>query len=199
MIQIHLAVEDELSEKILKRLLVDSGRSFHVSSVINRGGFGYIKSKIEGLNKSAKGFPFLVLTDLDQHVCPSALIQNWLSKPLNANLMFRVAVREVEAWILGDRENLSRFLGVSRDLIPIDPETLADPKRTLVQLASKARKADVRRRLVPKKNMTAIQGPEYNSCLSEFVGTAWNPLASALVCPSLAKCCQRIIEFTPTT
>lgn len=199
MIPIHLAVEDELSEKVLRRLLTDSDRPFLVSSVIHRGGSGYLKSKIDGLNKAAKGLPFLVLTDLDQQVCPSALIDDWLGKPINPNLIFRVAVREVEAWILGDRENFSRFLGISADQIPFNPESLDDPKRALVQLASKARKADVRRRLVPRKNMTAVQGPEYNSCLAEFVASAWSPSAASLVCPSLAKCCKRISEFQPTT
>lgn len=199
MIPIHLAVEDDLSESILRRLLIESGRPFHVTFVLNRGGSGYLKSKIDGFNKSAKGLPFLVLTDLDNQVCPSALIQDWLGKPINHNLIFRVAVREVEAWILGDRENFSRFLGISADLIPFNPEALEDPKRTLVQLASRARKADVRRRLVPRQNMTAVQGPEYNLCLSEFVAAAWNPSTSSLVCPSLAKCRRRIKEFQPTT
>ena len=199
MIPIHLAVEDDLSEKVLRRLLTDSRRPFQIGSVINRGGFGYLKSKIDGFNKSAKGLPFLVLTDLDQQVCPSALIEDWLGKPINPNLIFRVAVREVEAWILGDRENFSSFLGISADKFPLHPETLEDPKRTLVQLASKARRSDVRRRLIPRKNMTAVQGPEYNSCLTEFVVADWNPSASSLVCPSLAKCRRRIQEFQPTT
>jgi hypothetical protein len=198
MIQIHLAVEDELSEKVLRRLLIDSGRPFHVSFVINRGGYGYLKSKMDGFNKSAKGLAFLVLTDLDKHACAPALIQEWISGPINANLIFRVAVREVEAWILGDRENFARFLGIAADQVPISPEALDDPKRTLVQLATKARKAEVRRRLIPRKNMSALQGPEYNSCLTEFVGSAWDPLVSSLVCPSLAKCRTRIKEFQPT-
>jgi hypothetical protein len=198
MIPIHLAVEDDLSEKVLRRLLIDSGRSFPVSHVINRGGYGYLKSKIDGFNKSAKGLAFLVLTDLDKHACPPALIQEWLSGPISPNLIFRIAVREVEAWILGDRDNFSRFLGISADQVPANPETLDDPKRALVQLASKARRADVRRRLVPRKNMTAVQGPEYNSCLAEFVATTWSPSASSVVCPSLAKCCKRIREFKLT-
>ncbi len=197
MIPIYLAVEDDLSEKILRRLLSDSGR-FHVSAVINRGGYGYLKSKIDGFNKSAKGIPFLVLTDLDTHACPPALIQEWLDKPLSPNLIFRVAVREVEAWILGDRENLSVFLGISQDKIPPNPESLSDPKRSLVQLASKARRAEILRRLVPRKNMTAVQGPEYNSCLAEFVASSWDPSAASIACASLAKCRQRISEFQPS-
>jgi hypothetical protein len=198
MIPIHLAVEDDLSERILRQLLIDSGRSFHVGHVINRGGYGYIKSKIDGLNKSARGLAFLVLTDLDKHRCPPALIQEWLSGPISPNLIFRVAVREVEAWILGDRENFARFLGISVNHVPPNPEALDDPKRTLVQLASRARTADIRRRLVPRRNMSAVQGPEYNSCLTEFVVSSWNSSASSLVCPSLAKCCERIREFRLT-
>lgn len=195
MIPIHLAVEDLLSEQIVRRLLDNSSRHFHVSSVITRGGFGYLKSKIAAINKSAKVLPFFVLTDLDNNQCPSGLIDQWLSAPRSPNLVFRVAVREVEAWILGDRYNLSNFLGVSIDNLPLTPESLLDPKGTILLLAAKSRKADIRRRLLARSNRTAMQGREYNSCLTEFVASAWNPSAAAEICPSLAKCLRRIEEF----
>ena len=197
MIPIHLAVEDTLSEQILRRLLAESGRNFEIASVISRGGFGYLKTRIPAFNSSAKALPFLVLTDLDSAVCPPALIQSWLPGKANHNLLFRVAVREVEAWILGDHLNFSAFLRASIDRMPAQPETLPDPKRTLIDIAKTA-KADVRRRLVPRASTTAKVGPEYNACLSEFVARLWNPAQAASRCPSLAKCMARIAAFQPS-
>ncbi|MDF2210039.1 hypothetical protein L1F28_15070 [Arthrospira platensis NCB002] len=42
---------------------------------------------------------YLVLTDLDKSECPLAIINEWLkSQPKHPNLLFRVAVKEVESW-----------------------------------------------------------------------------------------------------
>ena len=64
-------------------------------------------------NHGAKGTPFILLTDLDKNECAPMLIQEWLTDPLHPNLIFRVAVHEVEAWILADREAFAPFLGIS--------------------------------------------------------------------------------------
>lgn len=53
-IPIHIAVEDVLSEVVVKRLLQWSDRQFAVGVTYNRGGFGYLKSNIEGFNNAAK-------------------------------------------------------------------------------------------------------------------------------------------------
>jgi hypothetical protein len=197
MIPIHLAVEDTLSEQVARRLLAESNRGFHVTSVISRGGNGYLKTKIAALNRSAQALPFFVLTDLDTGICASALIKEWLPSTQNRNLIFRVAVREVEAWLLGDRDGMAQFLGISTDITPARPEALPDPKRTLLQLAAKARKAEVRHRLLPRRNSSAIQGPDYNGCLAEYVASHWNPSTASLLCPSLERCRQRIQSFQP--
>jgi hypothetical protein len=198
MISITVAVEDALSEQVARRLLIESGKPFHVSAIIERGGFGYLKTKIPHINLSAKKLPFFVLTDLDNGVCASGLVQTWLPVSQSPNLIFRVAVREVEAWLLGDRVNFAAFFGISVDKCPVAPETLIDPKQTVVQLAAKAGKADIRKRVVPKAKSTAKQGPDYNACLSEFVASQWSPSEAALTCPSLAKCRLRLAEFAPT-
>ena len=96
-IPIHLAVEDELSEAVLREILKQSGRPFVVGAVYRRGGFGYLRANVRGFNNGAKGIPFFLLTDLDKNECAPMLIQEWLTVPLHPNLIFRVAVREVEA------------------------------------------------------------------------------------------------------
>src|SRR5258708_85029 len=148
-VPVNLAVEDELSEVVLLRILAEM-KKFSVGTVHRRGGYGYLKRTIHGWNTAAKGIPFVVLTDLTGHECPLALIQDWLQVPRQPNLIFRVAVREVESWLLADRANLSRFLNVPERLIPMACDTLADPKGTLVSVADRSRSKVLRERIVAK-------------------------------------------------
>lgn len=196
-IPINLATEDELSEAVLFRLLSDSKR-FAIGTPYRRGGNGYLKSTIAGWNRAAAGNPFLVLTDLDTHPCPSALIANWLSAPLHPNLIFRIAVREVESWLLADRANFARYIGIRESLIPSNPDELVDPKLTLVQLAGKSRHKLLREDIVPRKGSTAKQGPDYNARLQQFVQTEWNPQRAAHSSPSLARAIGKLAIFTPS-
>jgi hypothetical protein len=127
-VPINLAVEDELSELVLRRLLGASGVDYHVGVVNRRGGFGYLRSRVSGWNRAAAGVPFLVLTDLDNAPCPPALLADWLPEGPHPNLMFRVAVREVEAWLIADRLALARFLRCRPRDVPPDPEALPRAK-----------------------------------------------------------------------
>ena len=77
-IPILLAVEDDLSEAVLRKILTQSNRPYAVGTCYNHGGYGYIRKLIQGLNNAARGTPFLVLTDLDRVQCPPELITAWL-------------------------------------------------------------------------------------------------------------------------
>lgn len=197
-IPINIAVEDLLSEAVAKRLLVDSGRSFSIGAVYNHGGNGYLRKNVPGWNNAAKGIPFFLLTDLDAVVCPSALTSSWLPDTIQHNLIFRVAVREVESWILADRISFSSFLGVSKTRLPQQPDELPDPKATLIRLASKSPRSLIKSRIVPRPKSTAKQGRDYNGCLCEFVTTVWKPDEAELNSPSLYRCRQRLTEFQPS-
>ena len=52
--------------------------------------------------------------------------------------LFRIAVREVEAWLIADREALAGFLKIKIMHVPYKPEELVDPKRVLLELATRA-------------------------------------------------------------
>ena len=187
-----------LSEVVAKRLLIDSGRNFCIGAVYNRGGNGYLRKTVPGWNNAAKSIPFFLLTDLDAAVCPSTLLSSWLPGTIQQNLIFRVAVREVESWLLSDSASFSNFLGLSKSRIPQRPDELQDPKATLVRLASLSPHGLIKRRIVPRPNSTVKQGRDYNGCLSEFVTKAWNPNEAALISPSLCRCRQRLSEFQPS-
>jgi hypothetical protein len=118
-VPVNLATEDELSEVVLLRILARLKR-YAVGTPYRRGGYGYLKKTIHGWNRAARCVPFIVLTDLDNCECPSRLIEDWLDSPRHPNLLFRVAVREVEAWLLADRVNFSRFLVIAQESVPMN-------------------------------------------------------------------------------
>src|ERR1041385_8982694 len=100
-IPVHLAVEDDLSESVLRKLLGDTNREYTIGMVFGGRGFGYLRNRVENFNAAAvSGTPIILLTDLDQHGCAPEIIHDWLQQQPHANLVFRVAVREVESWLL---------------------------------------------------------------------------------------------------
>lgn len=199
MIPISLVVEDLLTKSVALEILKATGKSFSVNTVYDSGGFGYIKSKIIGFNSASKGCPYLVITDLDSGECAAGLIADWFGTvSVEHNLIFRVAVKEVESWILADRESFSGFLGIRADLIPEDTDTLTDPKASLVSLSAKCRKRSLRERIVPDEtNIGAKQGPDYNGALIEFVQRCWRIRSAVNHSPSLKRAFNRIQSFSP--
>lgn len=198
MIPVNLATEDELSEAVLRRLLRHARRGYSVGNAYGRGGFGYLRKTIIGWNRAARGVPFIVLTDLDNCVCPPALIEQWLpATPKHPNLLFRIAVREVESWLLADSANLSEYLHINAKRMPENPDQIADPKKTLVDLARLSRSADVRGRIVPKSRSTATQGPDYNACLCAFVAGQWDIDLARANSASLDRAVRRLAIFAP--
>ena len=113
LIPINLATEDELSEVTLLRILKDLGR-YAVGTAYRRGGFGYLRRTIVGWNRAARGIPFVVLADLDDGECPAGLVADWLAASQHPNLLFRIAVREVESWLLANQGPFRGFLEYHR-------------------------------------------------------------------------------------
>ena len=195
---INLVVEDALSEAVVREILRQSGRSFVIASCSNRRGSGNIKNIISGLNNAAKGTPYFVLTDLDNIECPLALISNWLSQQSrHPNLIFRVAVREVEAWVLADRQAFSRFLGLPIQSIPNDVDSISDPKQFLVNLARKSKKRIIREAIVPDPKSTAQIGKDYNGQLVQFVQQSWRSDEAKSCSESLTRAINTIANFEP--
>jgi hypothetical protein len=194
-IPIHIAVEDFLSEMVLRVMFEQSGRHFAVGACMGRMGFGYLKKNINGFNNAAKGTPFLILADLDQAECPPILIDEWLPVPKHNNLIFRIAVREVESWLLAHRKAFAGFLGIRENLIPPRPDELEDPKRVLIDLTAKSRKRRLREAIIPARGSTAKIGPDYNGALISFVQKSWKVREAAERSPSLNRSFHTIKTF----
>jgi hypothetical protein len=197
-IPVNLAIEDRLSEAVLRRVLAHANRGYAIGTAYGRGGFGYLRRTVRGWNSAAAGVPFALLTDLDgRYGCPQALIDDWLGVPRHHNLLLRVAVQEVESWLLADGPNLAEFLAVSPRLIPQNVDTLDDPKAVLIGIARRSRLGEIRRRIAPKPGSTASIGPDYNACLIEFVASNWDVDAAAGASTSLARALNRFRSFAP--
>jgi hypothetical protein len=106
--------------------------------------------------------------------------------------LFRICVREVEAWLLADREAMAEFLKIKEDQVPSVPESLKDPKASLIKLAQKAPRP-IRVGLTPKGS--APIGPDYNDLLSGFISNLWSIDRTSDQAPSLARARQRIAEL----
>jgi hypothetical protein len=188
-IPIRLAVEDILSESVLRRVLAGRPVQYEIGAVYRRGGFGYLKRQSPGFNTAAKVSPFLLLTDLDRYECPPLLVRDWLGHSPHPHFLFRVAVREVESWLLAETDALAKYLGLRRSEKIGQPETIADPKEALLRLALQARSRIMRDALVwqDKGSGQLYQGPDYNGVLTEFVMKHWNAIRAHKQCPSLKR------------
>lgn len=140
--------------------------------VFGKRGKDFIRQNLNAYNKAAKVIPYLVLVDLDSDECPLSLISSWFPFKKNDNLIFRIAVREAESWLISDRSNFASFMGVSKDIIPLKPEYLPDPKMYIINLAKRSRKRNIRDDLIPAGNATV--GRNYNTCLADFVYRKWD-------------------------
>jgi hypothetical protein len=190
---ITLATEDELSEQVGLCLAAEVG--LHAHQCLRRGGSGYLRSRVDNFCRMAAREPVVLITDLDQSTCAPALIADWLQGAAQpAGFVFRVAVREIESWLIADHEGLRNLMGPRVRSLPENPDGLIDPKRTLLGIAEKAHRA-VREDLVVRRHAIASQGLGYNAILCEMVRAQWSPTRAAQRSPSLARTRQRLREL----
>lgn len=191
---VHTLVEGETDEAVANKLLERAGLTVGYS--YGKKGCPYIKSRIANFNSAARQSAYLVLVDfMDTKLsCPPEVLSRWLPAK-NENLVLRVVVRELESWLLADVENISRFLGVSRNKIPRKPEELTDPKRELVNIARSSRRKAVRDAIVPERGGTAVAGILSVSEMKRFIHNDWNIDSARKASPSLDRCVARLIEM----
>ena len=134
-----LVVEDEPSEAVLRRLVAATGNRLGVSTVFRANGFGNIKNRIQSFRNASRVTPHIVMTDLDTYACPPKLLEDWGVGVLPSRMLMRIAVREVESWLLADRAGIANLIKVPVAKIPALPDALLDPKQALLNLARHSR------------------------------------------------------------
>lgn len=183
------AVEGALDEAVLKRLIAHVGAI--PRAIYGKTGKPMLLKRLGGYNRAAQRAPWVVLVDLDHDGdCAPPFRASHL--PLAAPMMcFRIVVREIEAWLMADREHLARFLAVPAASIPAEPEAVNSPKDTLAQVAGQSRRKEIREDVAPRPGSGRRVGPAYSSRLIQFVAdskTSWRPEVAAGFSDSLASC-----------
>ena len=187
------AVEDFLSEVVLRKTVALIRPDLTIWQVIRKNGSGYLRSRARELNRTARSVPVFLLADQDRpEPCPVELIEGWLGVSPAPNLLFRVAVMEIESWIMADRGAFATFIRVPEHSIPENPDEILKPKEFIVSLARRSKRRDIREDLVPARGSTAAIGPAFNPRLGEFVATTWNPIGAAETSDSLRRAIVRL-------
>ena len=191
---IDAAVEGVTDEAVVERLIDHAGGQ--LGTVYGRRGKDRLRKKISGYNNAAHHAPWFVLVDLDHEKdCAPALRAAWLPKPAPC-LCFRVAVHEVEAWLLADSEALAGYLGVSRNRISGAPEGLERPKDVMVSLARRSRRRDIREDMALREGSGRRVGPGYTARLVDYATNAWRPEVASRRSESLRRaidCLRRLV------
>jgi hypothetical protein len=185
--KINVVVEGNLDEQVVRRLFRDYG--FDVNKVYGKEGKRTILGKMSNYNQASlrTPVPWVVLVDLDRdEECAPPFVKKHLKKP-SPNIFFRVAVREIEAWLLADRERIADFMGVSKSLVPIRVEEEQDPKKTIIRLVDDSSKFDIKDDILPRPGSKASEGKLYNSRMIEFANRHWRPEIAAKNSDSLRR------------
>lgn len=187
--------EDALCLALLRRLVRHVNGELLEYLAFVEGGSEKVRAGLPRYRNACKQIPHVVLMDLDDWSCPSALRHQWGLTELPPALLFRLAVREAESWVLADADGFAAFAGILAKQVPSNPEGIADPKQALVNLVRRSRNRVIRAELVPPSGSALPIGPLYNERLTAFILNRWDPDRAAGASPSLARALRRLAEF----
>lgn len=187
---VYVATEGLTDTAVVRRIC--SELQIHILAVYGEQGKDQLSQSLHGYNQSARRWPWLVLRDLNSDAgCAPLLRQELLPDPA-PHMVFRLAVREMESWLLADRGAFSQFFSVHIRHVPEDPESILHPKRRLVDVVRRSRSRHVREDIVPPTGSGRSVGPGYLGRITDFVQTAWSPEAASLRSDSLRRCLERL-------
>lgn len=195
--KIILVTEDLLSAAVSTKILAHFGIDI-VQSVIYEGQT-YLQRKAPSFNKTAhEACGVFMLTDLDSpNLCPPRLIASWLHSARNPRFLLRVAVMEVESWVMADRRAFAEFLSIPVHRVPRNTDEILNPKEFLISLVLRSKKRRLREELVATRiTRTPHPGDKYNEHLSTFVKNQWDIDRAASASPSLSRTIARLRQET---
>ncbi len=149
MSRILVVGEDALSVALGERLVAAGLPGWEMPlPAINTGGVTkLVKALPRYIEQSRHVQPVLCVADTDGR-CALSLLGEWLPRGAPEHFVLRLAVSEAESWILADRSALADYFEIPSARIPTRPEELADPKRTLLDLARRSGRRLIRQEVV---------------------------------------------------
>jgi hypothetical protein len=164
-----LVVEGPTDEPVARALAADAGLRVALARVAQ--GKANIDRLLPNYRAAARHQPWFVLRDLDQDA-PCA--PEWLGDDARPTwLCLRLAVRATESWLLADPEQFAAYFRVSVNRVPKDPDSLVDPKRSLVDLVRHSTSPTIRGDVVPREGAHTQVGPGYVASIVGFTSESW--------------------------
>jgi hypothetical protein len=195
LLDVALVVEDELSLAVMLKVLASTERGYTVLRPLVERGVDNIRKSLTKYRNASRALAHVVVVDLDEAACAPVLRAQWGLVTLPDRMLFRVAVREVEAWLLADRTGFAKFAGIRASKVSQTPEALPDPKQALLNLVRSSRNRRLAQEIVPKQGTSMSKGPLYNERLGEFVRNEWDVAAAMQAAPSLQRTVNRLQHF----
>jgi len=199
---VHLLAEGRTETLVARRLLPHCGHT--LGTVYGERGCNYVQEKAPFfLHYATQDAGLLVLTDFRdaQEKCIRKALERYLldrvsSPPPTCLLCF--AVREMESWLLADRDSMASFLRVKPNLLPTHPENEVYPKKKLVEIAGKSASRKIREEIGLARNKSSGTGPLYTARIEEFAEKHWCIETAMAGAPSLERCVRHLRELSAT-
>jgi hypothetical protein len=186
---ITVACEGDVDVAVASRLVEDAGHSVH--RLFPKGGKAKLDPRLRDYNNAARFAPWLVLRDLDTDAsCAPTLARQLLPEP-SPLMLFRIAVRAIEAWLLADAVAFRDLFRVPTRALPEHPDELSDPKRILVEIVAASTSTPMRTAILPGKRRRNV-GPGYTATLLEFTIVHWDIARARQASPSLDRCVEAL-------
>lgn len=181
-----VATEGLIDTAVVRRICQEIG--LEIAAVYGESGKDRLDGALAGYNAAARHATWLVLRDLDTDAdCAQSLREQLLAAPA-PGMVFRIAVREIEAWLIADQHSFARYFSVPPVRIPNDPESIHRPKEYLVNLVRRSRSRTIRDDVVPREGSKARVGPGYAGRMIEYASTVWSPHEASVRSDSLKRC-----------
>ncbi len=181
---LSIVVEGESDVPVCQRLAREVG--FTDLRIMPQGGKAQLDKRLNGFNGASQHHPWLVLRDLDRDATCAPVWLNEAGFKPSRWMCFRIAVRQIESWLLAD-ERLAAFLGIPVKRLPSNPDDLLDAKQFLVNLGRRSRRRSILEGLVPQEGSVTKVGPLYNALIAEFTFDLWSPSRAAQSSDSLRR------------
>jgi hypothetical protein len=194
---VDLLVEGFTDEIFVKRCFADIG--LQVGTVYGKHGVDYVKNKAQAFSVFGQYSDMLILADfMDMNAACPPQARQMLVANIPAKALVRLAVNEIESWMMASRTELASYFNISAARIPAVPDQVVDPKQTLVNLARASNRGKIRRMFVPKPGISSVVGEGYVDGFQEFMASHWDLASARAASPSLATFVQRAQQvFTP--
>jgi hypothetical protein len=199
-IEIDYVGEGRSDDVIAKRMIVAANAVPGISYRRPLGGVGKasLDARLNGLNNGAIfRNPVLALRDLDADAaCAPALVAVLLPNK-TARMLLRVAVTQSEAWLMADREAYAKFCGLAVRQIPVNPESVRDPKRLIQDLGERGEARQLHKHLVDLGRVGVPMWGRLGEWHAQFAEEHWDPIraANSNRSPSLTRALARLQEL----